>query len=132
MLGGLLTLLGCSEAELTSDEEALAANPLEECPDSPNCVRFSRIYDTSPEALLDAARAGLEEIGASSMTTDADAQRIEATFSVFVFTDDVEVAITPADDDRAALHVRSASRVGRDDMGVNSRRVERFLEALDV
>lgn len=131
MMAGLFTLMGCGEPELPSDAAAEAENPLDACPDSPNCVRISLFYDAAPEALFEAAQQAVEEVGASSLAVDADARRLEATFRAFVFTDDVTMAVTTADD-RSVLHIRSASRVGRDDLGVNSRRVDRLLEALDV
>ncbi len=131
MMAGLLTLMGCSEPELPSDREAEEANPLEACPDSPNCVRISLFYDAPPEALFEAAQQAVQEVGASSMAADADALELEATFRAFVFTDDVTMAVTTADD-RSMLHIRSASRVGHDDLGVNSRRVDRLLDALEL
>jgi len=131
MITGLLSLLGCSEPELPSDTAAEAENPLDVCPDSPNCVRISLFYDAAPDALFEAAQQAVDEVGASSMTVDAEARRLEATFRAFVFTDDVALAVTTADA-RSLLHIRSASRVGHDDLGVNSRRVARLLEALEL
>jgi uncharacterized protein (DUF1499 family) len=51
----------------------------------------------------------------------------EATSLVFRFVDDVEFQLDPG---QRLLHVRSASRVGHWDLGVNRRRVERLREAL--
>jgi uncharacterized protein (DUF1499 family) len=49
----------------------------------------------------------------------------EATSLIFRFVDDLECVL-----DRAAnvIHVRSASRVGHGDMGVNRKRVERLRQ----
>ncbi len=127
----VLGLLGCSEPELPNDAGAYEATPLEECPDSPNCVRISLWFDAEPDEVLSAAREALEEIGAGSLELDDEARRIDATFRVFVFTDDVAIAVT-SHDDRSALHIRSASRVGRDDLGVNARRVAGFLDVLEL
>jgi uncharacterized protein (DUF1499 family) len=48
-----------------------------------------------------------------------------ATFSVsiFGFIDDLEVRMDPV---RQVIHIRSASRVGRSDLGVNRKRIERL------
>lgn len=49
--------------------------------------------------------------------------RAEAVSFLFRFVDDVEFQILPEDH---LIHVRSASRVGYWDLGVNRRRVERI------
>ena len=46
---------------------------------------------------------------------------------LFGFVDDLELRIDP---DRARVDVRSASRVGRSDLGANRRRVEVLRERL--
>jgi uncharacterized protein (DUF1499 family) len=52
---------------------------------------------------------------------------IAATFTskVFKFVDDFEIRI---DAEEHQLHIRSASRIGYSDLGVNRRRVEQFRE----
>ena len=59
----------------------------------------------------------------------ADESYIAATFSskVFGFVDDVELR---ADAEAGVIHVRSASRVGRSDLGANRRRVESIRQRL--
>lgn len=49
-----------------------------------------------------------------------------STSRIFRFVDDVEVVLDPA---RGELVVRSASRVGQSDMGVNEDRVEALRQA---
>jgi len=53
-----------------------------------------------------------------------------ATFStrIFRFVDDLELRI---DKDNGVIHIRSGSRVGYSDMGVNRRRVEDFRARFD-
>lgn len=46
------------------------------------------------------------------------------------FRDDVVVRLTPQPDGRIRVDMRSASRVGRNDFGVNARRVRTFLAQL--
>jgi len=51
------------------------------------------------------------------------------TSRLFRFVDDVEFCI---DDDLKIIHVRSSSRVGYFDFGVNRRRIERIRARFDV
>lgn len=54
-----------------------------------------------------------------------DDHYLAATFTsaIFRFVDDLELRIDPRQE---VIHIRSASRVGRRDGGVNRRRVEKF------
>jgi uncharacterized protein (DUF1499 family) len=49
--------------------------------------------------------------------------RAECASLIFRFTDDVEVYF---DDKQKLIHVKSASRIGYSDLGVNRRRVEKI------
>jgi uncharacterized protein (DUF1499 family) len=51
---------------------------------------------------------------------------IEVASALFGFVDDVEFFV---DDTEKKIHVRSASRLGYSDLGVNRRRVERIRQA---
>ena len=53
----------------------------------------------------------------------------EFTSAVFRFVDDAEFSF---DDTAKVIHVRSASRVGRSDMGVNRKRVEEIRRRFDA
>ena len=59
--------------------------------------------------------------------------RIEATAQtrIYAFKDDVVIRISPTMDGTTLVDVRSASRVGTGDLGVNARRIQMFLGALD-
>lgn len=108
---------------------ALPANPLPACPGTPNCVRDSRMYSLDPEMLFRQAEAALESIGAATIERDAAGRRLDAVFRVFFFRDDVQILVAPHEGG-SVLHIRSASRVGKRDLGVNRRRVQRFYTAL--
>jgi uncharacterized protein (DUF1499 family) len=110
------------------------------CPSSPNCVsslardeahRASPIpVEVAPEdawGMLKRALATEPRVRIVEERKDQWYLRAEATSLVFRFVDDVEFQFDPA---RKLLHVRSASRVGYWDLGVNRRRVERLQEAL--
>ena len=79
------------------------------------------------ERCLDAARALGWEIAAA----DPKTLRIEATDRTlfFGFRDDIVIRITPLDT-ASRVDVRSASRVGRSDLGANARRIRAFFRQL--
>jgi uncharacterized protein (DUF1499 family) len=105
---------------------------LADCPSSPNCVctqatdpdhRMEPISFTGSPA---EAMARLKAVVAAmprSRIVIADERYMHAEFSsrVFRFVDDVEFLIDP---DTKTIHFRSASRVGRSDLGVNRQRME--------
>lgn len=64
---------------------------------------------------------------------DARAGRLaaEARTALWKFVDDVEVRVRLDGDGQTRVDLRSASRVGRGDLGTNARRIARFLHALD-
>jgi uncharacterized protein (DUF1499 family) len=107
------------------------ASPLPDCPDSPNCEHVARTYgDVSASRLFDAARAALQSLSPTEMDVSPDSMQAHAVYRVaLVFKDDVDVAVR---EDGPTLFVRSASRVGYSDLGVNRRRVERFFAALNA
>lgn len=74
---------------------------------------------------LDVARS----MGWDIVEADSAAGRIEATAETFWFgfEDDIVVRLTP-EEGGTVVDVRSVSRVGRGDLGVNARRVRRYLE----
>ena len=102
------------------------------CPESPNCVSSQ---SENPEQYVEPlsytgpasdAKAKLHTILAAQPRTqivsDQDAYlHIEVTSFLFRFTDDVEFLF---DDGHKLIHIRSASRTGYWDLGVNRKRVE--------
>jgi hypothetical protein len=56
--------------------------------------------------------------------------RATDTTAWFGFVDDIAVRVRPLDDGRARVDVRSASRVGRSDLGTNARRIRGYPRAL--
>lgn len=66
------------------------------------------------------------------LATDPDTFRIEATDRTFWFGfhDDIVIRIAAAGESGSRVDVRSLSRVGVGDLGVNARRVREFLDAL--
>jgi len=85
----------------------------------------------APEALFDQARKVAQECGWRLAAADRSDLRIEAvdTTMLFGFKDDIVVQIR-ADANGSRLDIRSASRVGRSDLGVNAARIRKFLALL--
>ena len=108
-------------------------NTLPECPDSPNCERVTIQLDLTADTLLVAIEKALSTMNAYSIEVQKDSNRIDAVFRIPVFgwKDDVAILIEPADDTMQHVFIRSASRVGYSDLGVNKRRVRRLLKHLN-
>ena len=85
-----------------------------------------------PADAFDRALAMVRDMGWELLAADADALRIEATDRSFWFgfPDDVVVRVAAAGEAGSRVDVRSLSRVGGGDLGVNARRVRAFLAAL--
>jgi uncharacterized protein (DUF1499 family) len=131
LLGAVLFAL---TLPLVSDAQSLPENPLSSCPDTPNCERTARGYEVPAETLYRAAERALESLGPASLRRPGASsdRRLAAVYRVaLIFKDDVDVAVRARDGGGSTLYVRSASRVGYSDLGVNRRRVERFFQAVD-
>jgi len=110
---------------------------LRACPYTPNCVCTESGSDatsplpfsTSSEAAWQDAQAAIDTCGGKAQTVDHT--YLHATFvsRVFGFVDDLELRL---DTGAGVIHVRSASRLGRFDLGVNRKRVERLRSTLRV
>ncbi|MDX1618491.1 MAG: DUF1499 domain-containing protein [Balneolaceae bacterium] len=111
-------------------------NPLPPCPDSPNCVRTTRVHPDDPEIVWEAAVAAIDRMQPAEKETYPDEYRLEAVFQVFFFKDDLVVRLEASGDGESPetgtyLHIRSSSRVGYSDLGVNRRRVKTFFGLLE-
>jgi uncharacterized protein (DUF1499 family) len=107
---------------------------LPRCKSSPNCVSSQAdpgdaehyiapiaFRGTAAEAIA-AARKAIESMqGSSVVRQDANYVYAEFRTKLMRFVDDLEMTF---DEKAAVLHVRSASRLGRRDFGVNRARVE--------
>jgi len=125
----MLGLFGCSSGKPIGVDDQGRLTP---CPSSPNCVTSDQAdVGHSIEPLRfegDAAPvwAALGEILAAMprteiITTEERYLHAEATSRLLRFVDDVEFHLRPDD---GMIAVRSASRIGRSDFGVNAERIE--------
>ena len=113
----------------------LVNGSLSKCSTKPNCVCSEYVDDidhyirpiksTNTIDINDISKASdtIQEMG-GAIRSETD-QYIAATFTsrIFGFVDDLEVR---ADQNHRVLHIRSASRIGYSDGGVNRERVEIF------
>lgn len=108
---------------------------LRKCPDSPNCVN-SQFHDekhfiepiiikaTSLKAKTHILEL-LENMEKSKVVVvENNYIRAEFVSKIFRFVDDVEFYFPDSESKELIIHVRSASRVGYSDLGVNRKRIE--------
>lgn len=109
-----------------------AGSPLKACPRSPNCVSSQAgdpehaiapiTYSGSLAEAYARLKKVLTEMKRTTIVTEKeDFLHAEARSFIFRFVDDVEFYFPSAE---KVIHVRSASRVGNSDLGVNRKRVE--------
>jgi len=114
-----------------------AGKLLAPCPKSPNCVssvafddahRVDPIaYTGSGPAALAKLRAVIEAMPRTRITrADADSLHAEFTSWLLRFVDDLDCVV---DETASVIQIRSASRVGYSDLGVNRKRVEQIRAA---
>lgn len=118
----------------TPDDFDLAADqhPFSPCPDTPNCTIHAVEYAVNDRKLFEAAIFGVHKLSPYKTDHKSESLQIDAVFRipVFGFKDDVNIIIKPAEPDKSILYIKSASRVGRSDLGVNRRRIKRILSTI--
>ncbi len=136
----LFLIGGCSSMKNDNADEGVSTGELAPCPESPNCV--SSLENEASHAIPPIEYRGIDRNQAmETMLSVLENEKrcriitvvkdepgyIHAEFRSFLFrfTDDTEF-LFPADE--SVIHVRSASRVGYSDMGVNRKRLERLRE----
>src|SRR5690606_21213 len=90
-------------------------------------------YTAEPVRIYEEARASVEALERwTLMSADPATHTLLAERrSRLGTTDDITVQIQPVTEFVAQVHVRSASRVGRGDLGQNARNIGEFFEELD-
>lgn len=116
-------------------ETQLLDGKLRPCPDRPNCVSSEEIKAPAQVEPLsfqgppDVAWARIKETiryAGGEIEQEGDTY-LRATFAsrLFRFVDDVELRMDAAENH---IHIRSASRLGYSDLGVNRKRVEKLRD----
>jgi len=125
----LILLNGCTQVTSTG---GLAGGKLRPCPESPNCVSsesgsirqippFS--YTGTGEEAWQKVQLSITELGGEIITRDPTYIWSTFTSKVFRFVDDVELRL---DREGKTIHIRSGSRLGYWDFGVNKKRIEKM------
>ncbi|MCP3850444.1 MAG: DUF1499 domain-containing protein [Gammaproteobacteria bacterium] len=137
---GILYLGGNAMASSTEVIQSDLTRPkLQHCPDKPNCINTEYPEDNThylpaidyiksdENQLLTLAKQVIAQMG--GVLVKEEKYTLSATFtsSIFKFVDDFEIR---QDTIEHKLHIRSASRTGYSDFGVNKKRVKSFSEQL--
>lgn len=131
-------MVGCSGNR--HSQAGMTGGRLAACPDSPNCVssqsadprhaidplRYGGTAEKARERLVKAI-SGMKR--ARIVAAEERYLHAEFTSAFFRFVDDVEFLL---DEETRTIHMRSASRVGYSDLGVNRRRVEEIRSRFDA
>jgi len=107
---------------------------LSKCPQTPNCVSSQSkdvthkveplTYNSSEKEAFDQLKNIIQETdNAEIIKTTPNYLYAQYTTRIMGFVDDVEFYLNSQEN---LIHVRSASRVGESDLGVNRRRIERI------
>jgi uncharacterized protein (DUF1499 family) len=121
-----------------TNSHAAEAKKLPPCPNSPNCVSSQatdKDHFIEPFKIVGAInsastalRTALVSQKRTIITEETEnTLHAEATSLIFRFVDDVDVIL---DTEARLFHIRSASRIGYGDFGVNRKRVEELRSQL--
>ncbi|CZF80385.1 hypothetical protein GCE9029_02038 [Grimontia celer] len=125
----MIFALGCAQGE-----DAVTDKSLSPCGDKPNCVSTQDTredFNVAPFELAEGVsmapilEVALNMPGARLGDQESGYARVESVSKIMRFVDDLELRI-----DGEQLIVRSESRVGYSDFGVNRKRVEALRVAL--
>lgn len=128
---GVGAFIGLGQYSKNGSAPGLNNGSLAPCPDSPNCVssEAGTARDKQIEPLTletwDALPDAIAAMGGTVTQQDENYIAAEFTSATFGFVDDLELRLTDTD-----VQVRSASRVGYSDRGVNAARVAELRETL--
>ena len=133
LLGVALLLSACLEGNLTS--RGFSHNVAETAVDHPDPELRPRTYAASPEEVF-AAVQWVAEHGTRWALANADSEagtlHAEHTTRVFRFVDDVHITIVETSPGSVTVQIRSASRVGKGDLGQNNFNIQDFYRRLDA
>ncbi len=116
-------------------ETKLVNGLLRPCPGTPNCVSSEKsknsgkiapfTYTGSGKEAWSRLNIAVEKSGGVVKASDETYLRAIYTSRIFRFVDDMEFRLDP---EKQIIHVRSGSRVGKSDLGVNRKNVENVRE----
>lgn len=112
----------------------LSTNVSETTPDTAFPELRPRTYAAPAALMFDVARRAAEALSWELSTVEPEARKIEAvvTTRVIKFKDDVTIWVEADGEERSTLFARSASRVGKWDLGANTRHLMNLFETVDI
>lgn len=129
----VLYMIGLAIYSWQRPELGVANGGLRPCGSKPNCVCSQGssaeqtvsalpVGNATPADAFDRARDSVEALPRVTLiTAQPGYARYECCTALFRFADDIELLL---DEPAGVIHLRSASRVGHSDLGVNRKRVE--------
>lgn len=110
----------------------ILSGKLAACPSTPNCVNSQSLdtqskitplaYNSNPTEAMSKLKTVIGDMERTKIITETDNYLYaEFTSKLMGFVDDVEFLL---DDNAKVIQVRSASRLGESDLGVNRQRIE--------
>lgn len=92
-----------------------------------------RYYKLPPDDMLNRAQQAIHSLGWKITSVDPRQRIVRAvvTSELFGFEDDFSVTIHPRQNQSSRLAIRSASRVGKADLGANTGHILQFIHTLE-
>ncbi|MFW2440126.1 MAG: DUF1499 domain-containing protein [Arenicellales bacterium] len=131
LFGRLMYLSFISKAP----DMTLVNGSLRPCPGTPNCVSSESTdesnsiaaftFESNADQAWHKLQQSIEESG--GVITRVDKTHLQASYTtrIFRFVDDMEFRLVA---DEKKIHVRSGSRVGKSDLGINRKNVEKVRQ----
>jgi uncharacterized protein (DUF1499 family) len=123
-------LQGSRTSDIASDSQI--HSEIEKCPDSPNCIIVSKRFETEHGQLFEFLEKAIADLNPHESEVDSSELKVQSVFKIplFGFKDDVLAVVEP-DGPNSVVHIKSSSRVGYSDLGVNRRRVKKIIRKLE-
>ncbi len=128
-------ILNCNNSiKPINSELKIPENTLALCPESPNCFRTTQTLKAAPETVHEALKKSLTSHNAEKIAelNISDKKVINAVFKIPIFgwLDDVVIHVdsNSSNTDITFVHIKSSSREGYYDLGVNKRRVNKIIK----
>ena len=135
---GIMIFFGC--AGTRPSHVAKGHGMLAPCPETPNCVSTAAgdethsieplTYDSDTRTAMDKLVKVIQLMKRTKIVTQTDNYLYaEFTSAFWRFVDDVEFSF---DEEKKIIHFRSASRLGKSDLGVNRDRMEEIRKSFNA
>lgn len=131
----IVVLIGMSIMSQYGGSHGLYKGKLQACKETPNCICTEEFDNKSAEPIdikgvevataWKAFKSVVIATGGKIESDDGKYLWASYTTPIFRFVDDFEARL---DEQQAVIHLRSASRVGHGDMGVNKQRIDKIIE----